>query len=185
MKIFFSCVCLLFAVALCPAQGNLTNSRVASKPDLSGTWQLDFSSSEFGSSKRDLAYDKMTLIIFHRDPEFRIIRKWGNGKKEYSTDLLYYTDGRGETNLPWGDKNSVNKSTTKWDGDRLFSNGTLSTNIFVDVLVSKSTDKWEISTDKNILICHSYIAAPRSTSSNPTVIMVGDTNVKKVFKRVK
>src|SRR4029453_7629705 len=83
---------------LCLGQITRNGAFPAKSPDLSGTWTLDIANSDLGQPRRDLLYDEMTLIILQNDPEVKITCKVVKNKKERSKELVYYSDGRGESN---------------------------------------------------------------------------------------
>src|SRR6476619_5894524 len=69
-------------------------SKSQTRPDLSGTWAFDHSRSNVGKTSTASSEIRIT----HHDPEVRIERSITvNGKSELK-ELIYYTDGRGETN---------------------------------------------------------------------------------------
>src|SRR5687768_3621548 len=92
-KIPFVVICVSACTAICLGQTN----KSASKPNLSGTWELDQKRSHFWKSKSS-SNSPEQMKITHADPELRITQRiLVNGQME-ERELTYYTDGRGETN---------------------------------------------------------------------------------------
>ena len=122
MKSILLCLCLAFALAGASAA---RDDRKKPHPDLSGTWELDRSKSDFGLFRdRPLARADATLVVAHRDPELKITRTLRlNGQQEVK-EFTYYTDGRGETNPAAVGAGEV-KSKTKWDGDKVSAHSTM------------------------------------------------------------
>ena len=97
----------------------------APRPDLSGTWVLDRSKSNYGDARgRNISKDDVTLVITHRDPELRFTKTVVNEGRQETKEYVYYTDGRGETNPMYYGSGEVD-SKTRWDGDRLETLATL------------------------------------------------------------
>jgi len=88
-KVVLLPICLIACVSICFGQSNKT-----APLDLSGTWEFDAARSHFEHSKSPPEQIKIT----YQDPKLIIRRKVNiNGVPE-ERDLIYYTDGRGETN---------------------------------------------------------------------------------------
>lgn len=158
---------------------------VTSKPDLSGTW-VDVTQTIAGSPKTDSFYKDLTLTVLQRGPELRITRKFTSNKKERSQELVYYTDGRGESNPEIQGKQVV-KSITKWDGDVLISKGVHRIVLAGDILTFQTTDMWQISRDGTKLVKVTSSTVPRSIFGRSSILysILGDIPpAKKVFRRV-
>ena len=119
------------------------------RPDLSGTWELDKSKSDFGLFRdRPVSKADSTLVIAHSDPELKVTRTLRlNGQQETKV-FTYYTDGRGETNPAAIGAGEV-KSKTKWDGDKVSAQAKMTwpgqngaPGVEMDV-----TQKWQVSSD--------------------------------------
>ena len=90
VKVILLPICLIACVAICFGQSNKTATL-----DLSGTWEFDAVRSHFENSKNS---PPERIKITYHDPKLIIRRKVKiNGVSE-ERDLIYYTDGRGETN---------------------------------------------------------------------------------------
>lgn len=136
MKTIFLALLICLCATLCLAQRKKSNEQT--RPNLSGTWILSPSESKVPGFNIALANDSVTEIIY-REPELRIITKAKEDKGDTSiSELVYYTDNRGETN-PSGAKTDTSK--TKWEGRKLVSK-------FKDE--GKKTE-WELSPDGNKL----------------------------------
>src|SRR2546422_11597550 len=88
----------LFICCLGASSARAQTSVPQSPVNLTGTWTLDFKASDFGGNKAYLVYDSLTLLISHNDPVLKITRKIGKKKTTRMQEVIYYTDGRGETN---------------------------------------------------------------------------------------
>jgi hypothetical protein len=172
---------LLF-INLCLAQGGKESLGRLSKPNFSGTWMLDLKESDFDGRKSDLIYDSLTLIISHQDPELKITRKIVKKKKERSQKIVYYTDSREEKNPSFNERATV-QSKTHWQSDILITKGIVSTPIFGDVILSDTTDKWELSADGNSLIQTSSSSPLRSKLGKFNFGSFGAWTFKKVFRK--
>jgi hypothetical protein len=96
----------------------LGQKRTVTKPNLAGQWVLDKSKK---SSKG--VVENLTVLIQQDEPEIRITRRAATGGEERVDKLVYYSDGRGETNTisdttPSDGKLEL-KSVTKWEGNKL------------------------------------------------------------------
>ena len=169
----------LFLVIPCLARQTSDRPKNQSKPDLSGTWTLDMINSDFDGPKSNLVYDSLTLVISHHDPELRIIRKIAKKKKQWSQEVIYYTDGRGEKNSSFN-KNETVQSKTYWDGNTLVTKGTATMPIAGDVIISETSDKWELSADGRALIQISSSTFLRSKFGQTKFAFKG-RNMRRIF----
>ncbi len=147
---------LLLSLGFAFSPSSTAASAAQTKPDFSGIWKIDMSASDFGGRKSTPAYDELMLVISHHDPELKITRKIIKKKRERLQELLYFTDGRGESN-PGLDGKTTIKSKTKWDGSNLTSKGSTSITISGASLTIEFTDKWLMSPDSKTLI-HTTLA---------------------------
>src|SRR5262245_58613035 len=161
-KAFLPAIVLLLLAFECLPQ----DRKVPDQPpaNLSGRWDRVESKSQ--SVKEVLPNGPVKLAIAHRDPELRIIRRGVADGKPVETNLLYFTDGRGENNRvvfalnlsvaePGGDPFKVEElqSTTKWEGRQLASRSSIIQNAFggdykfrIDI-----TEKRQLSSDGKTL----------------------------------
>ena len=149
MKSIILCLCLVASLAgVSSAQGD-KKKEGKPRPDLSGTWELDKSKSDFGLFRdRPLSKADATLVVAHSEPELKITRTLKlNGQQEVK-EFTYYTDERGETNPATIGAGEV-KSKTKWDGEKVSAsskmtwpgqNGAAAAEMDV-------TQKWQVSSD--------------------------------------
>lgn len=164
---------MLLCVTVCAAQDK-GKSDGATRPDLSGTWELDKSKSQLGRfGQGQMANAVVTLTINHKEPELKITRKVSVGEQQQSQESSYFNDGRGEAN-PSMFTNTNIKTKTKWEGAKLTSKGTItiiprstSEPVFIDVV-----EKREVSSDGKTLVINTFI-------SNPA----GNEVIKQVFNR--
>ena len=152
--------CVLLWVAMCAAQDS------KGRPDFGGSWTRDRSKSDFGrlrdspDAKRDV-----TLLVSYEEPTLKLTRRTSFEGREERQELVYYTDGRGETNPSTLGRVGL-KSQTKWDGKKIVSRSTL-TRRAPDggTLELNSIEKWELSADGRTLTQTSTINAPYGTQT--------------------
>ena len=153
MKAFILSLCLVAcAVGAAPAQDG-KKKEGKPRPDLSGTWELDRSKSNFGLfSDRPLSKADATLVVAHREPELKITRTLRLNGQQETKEFTYYTDGRGETNPATIGGGEV-KSKTKWDGEKVAAHAKMTwpgqsgaAGAEMDV-----TQKWQVSSDGKTL----------------------------------
>ena len=146
-----SCLSLFIILSLlcAPAAGA---QKAGAALDLSGTWTLDRGKSDFGPyADTPSARVEATLTITHAGPDLKISRRETRDGQERTTELAYYTDGRGELNPSTLGRVGV-KSTTKLDGRKVVSTSTL-TRRGADGKSStlETTDTWQPSADGRVL----------------------------------
>ena len=141
-------------------------------PDLSGTWQLDRSKSDFGEwGSRPLAKADSTLVVTHVGPELKIRRTLSLDGREEVREFAYYTDERGETNPATLGAGEV-KSKSRWDGDRVVSEAHVTLRGQSGNYELNVTQKWQVSSDGKTL-------TNTTTISNP----MGAQQLKLVYRR--
>ncbi len=108
---------LLVAIALSPFHSFSVAARVPA-PDFTGTWKIDPKLSNAPALK-DL--DDLTFVISYNSPELRVVRLIKEPKKkERKSEVIYYTDGRGEkTSFLFGGDRFNSKTT--WEGNIMVS----------------------------------------------------------------
>lgn len=154
------------------------------RTDLSGTWAIDLSLSDYGLlGKKDLPYDEWIFIITQQEPEIKITRKTIKKNREWVAELIYYTDGRGEKNPIIMGKETI-KSKTAWEGDKLVSRsvGRLSDN--ANFYRYDVTDSWELSPDGETLIYTTSRTPPKDMGGYGPGNLYLVPVIKRVFKRV-
>jgi hypothetical protein len=147
---------LMFTVLfLIPFLAFATPQNTKSKPDLSGTWKCV-------ESPKHSVYAGSSLTVVQNDPEIKMSLKLDAAGQENVIDLIFYSDGRGETNV--GNlklkRDDAYKPTpgsvTNWDGRKLVTKYSLMTEYrepsgamrFGNI---STTDTWELSKDSNKL----------------------------------
>ena len=166
-------VILLLALALLTqsARGQSEKSKEEGpKPDFSGTWLRDNAKSS--GLQGAIASAELTLLIAHKDPEFRVARSIKLNEQQMTQEVVYYTDHRGETNpaiFGGGDL----KSKTKWSKNKIETHASWArTSRSGDVSNFDSTEKWELAADGKTLIETVDISSP-----------MGMRTLKQVFNR--
>lgn len=190
MKTFVIVHILIFVFALgipAPAKQKTAKSR----PDLTGTWLLDPSRSNVGPSRTP----DRPLKITHHDPELKITRLVEHNGQVTGQDLVYYTDGRGETNQttmflststdtnPQGHDKDVTKSKTSWSGNKLVTRSSLRSPIAGRVLQFDIIDEWKLSQDGKTLTQTSRTVF-NSDSSPGVFIPANRPDTRRVYNRV-
>ena len=152
MKTTLLLFCLLACAAVAAAAGDDKKKEGKSRPDFSGTWQLDRPKSDFGLfSDRPLARADSTLVVAHKDPELKVKRTLSLNGQEEVKEFVYYTDERGESNPATLGVGEI-QSKTKWDGDKVVAEasvkrkGPQGTSSELNV-----TLKWQVSSDGKTL----------------------------------
>lgn len=136
MKALLLVVSICFCLSTSSAQNRKPNEQA--RPNFSGTWELSPSESKLPGFDFKLSQYAVTEID-HREPVLGIIEKAKDGGEDvFTTELVYYTDGRGETNVR-GTKTRPSK--TKWEGRKLVTK----------VTGEDTKIEWELSPDGNKL----------------------------------
>ncbi|MDT5155811.1 MAG: hypothetical protein QOC99_3107 [Acidobacteriota bacterium] len=162
MKSILACVLLTACLAgVCAARDDKKKDAAKSHPDLSGTWTLDKSKSDFGPfSERPIAKADATLVISEHDPELKITRTLSLNGQQESKEFTYYADERGETN-PASIGGGIDvKSKTKWEGDKLVSHAKVTRKGQRGDFDIDTTEKWQVSSDGKTLTQSIEISGP-------------------------
>lgn len=133
--------------------GSMSNSTATGPaPNLSGTWKLDISKSDFGEVP---APDSRTEQITDNEPNIKIVSTWTGGAMGDGTNTMDLdTTGKETTSQIMGNDA---KNTAKWEGASLVVNTTM-TMQDADIAV-KST--YNVSADGKVLTVVSHVAGPR------------------------
>ena len=158
MRKGFVSLWMLITVTVCFAQAETERADKQAKPDLSGTWILDKSKS------RKVEADHFTLVIVHREPEVRITEKSVKDGREMIKEIIYYTDGRSDSDTTQGDR--YEKIKIKWKGNTLIRENIYTTTGVKFEMVS--TEEWKLSNDKKSLT-HTFVNRQK-ISMNQTLI---------------
>jgi hypothetical protein len=131
------------------------------RPNLSGTWKVNMSKSDFG---RGPAPDARTDRIAHQDPNLKDTITQSNQQGEITYDMNYFTDGRETTNTI---RKNEFKSVAHWEGDQLAieSKGSLGGAVTLK-------DHWSLSEDGKTLTLQRHAAR-----------VIGSTDQKIVFEK--
>ena len=196
MKAFVIAILVLLLVLLCAAQESNTSTSKKSRPDLSGRWMLEFSEDSKGKTIKMI--EEIVLVVKHQEPEVKFLENAGGEKEQ---ELNYYTDGRGEENLPeisihtgqGGDSGQFDqklKSKTKWDGEKLVSRANLQRTVNGHLYRMELVKEWKLSKDGNALTLTSRTSnlnpnsGTRSPSSGAGILLRNMTSeTKKVYRR--
>ncbi|HEY0544245.1 MAG TPA: hypothetical protein VGC91_02525 [Pyrinomonadaceae bacterium] len=163
IKKLLTVCCLLSLMTLCAAQEGKTKSEGKAKPDFNGTWLIDKSKSDYGRAEgTPIANADITMTVALSEPEFHVTRKMTLNGNEHVGELVFYTDGRGETNhalLGGGDL----KTKTKWSGSKLVSKASISRRVREENFNIDIEEKWELSSDGKTLTDSFSMSGPNGT----------------------
>jgi hypothetical protein len=192
MKILASVFCFIlicgFGTTRAVAQGQ---QNTKTKPDFTGTWLLDRKKSNAGASTKP----DQPLKIAHRDPELRITHIVESIGQATALDLVYYTDGRGETNpatiflSPGTDMNrpghdkDVSRSKSTWTRNKLIIRSTLRSLIGGRQLEFEVIDEWKLSADLKSLTQTSRTVF-RQDPAGGIFVPSNRPDVRRVYNRV-
>ena len=194
MKILTRVLCLVllcsFGTMQAAAQGKQT---VKTKPDFTGTWLLDTAKSNVSSS----ATSDQPIKITHQDPEFRITRMVASNGQLASSQFVYYTDGRGETNRailflstsidmnPGRHDKEIIKSKTSWSGNKLITHSRSPVRSLIggQLLEFEIIDEWKLSADGKTLTQTSRTVF-RQDMSDAAFVPANAPDIKRIYNRV-
>lgn len=91
----------------------------------------------------------VSLTIEHREPEIKVTRREVSETQDESEVAVYFTDGRGETNIQAGRRV---KSVTKWKNETLVFALSSKSKIGGDTFELNETIKWQIGKDGESLV---------------------------------
>lgn len=90
----------------------------------------------------------VSLTVEHRDPEVRVTRRVISETQDETETSIYYSDGRGETNIR--DGRSI-KSVTKWKDNNLVFELSTTSSVGGDRFEFKESIKWQIAKDGSLI----------------------------------
>lgn len=125
---------MIAIILLCLFLPNPIRQNKGTHPDLSGTWILVSSKSNFEKQKDTTDY---TVTIIQREPEIKFVKKYKLKGVDGVEQWSYYTDGR-----PQGFEVKVE---THWRGRKLF------TSMNPSGVNMANEDEWELSKDGSLL----------------------------------
>ena len=173
MKRTLLSLCLLLTCAAAVAVAARDGGKKEGKhPDLSGTWALDRSKSDFGVFwDRPLAKTDATLVVSHKEPELKVTRTLRLNGREETKELVYYTDGRGESN-PAAIGGGTADSKTNWERDSIVARSKLSRPGAKGRVEVELTETWRMSGDRKTLTHTAVMKGP-----------FGEEEVRLVYRR--
>ncbi|HXT63291.1 MAG TPA: hypothetical protein VN696_09670 [Pyrinomonadaceae bacterium] len=187
MKVILLLICLVGCVAVCFGQSNKTPVR----PDFTGTWELDAARSNVAKSKKS---SPERIKITHHDPELTIRRKVSIDGVAEERDLIYYTDGRGETNptTAWVTTNPGSesyrprdtKSKTTWNKTKVVTRSVSQSFASGGVFEFEIVDEWRISSDGKSLTKTTKTVPNRNLTGNAAFVIGNGTEFKEVYKLI-
>jgi hypothetical protein len=184
-------ILLLLVAFACAAQCAAQDKKkdVPARPDLSGKWALDPKESNPGVAR-------LTLVISHSEPEVRIRHELTTTDDSEAGETVYYSDGRGESNLgPWfieegAKRRDELKSKTVWKGRALVTRTEIKRLVRGAAAYLIVTDKWTLSQDGHTLTRVQTLWTRNGTylalgsGGRATVTDSGPGEYKTVFRRV-
>jgi hypothetical protein len=190
MKTFASIFALIsLCVVITSAQGKQKTTKA--KPDFTGKWLLDRAKSNVGSS----ATPDQPIKIVHHDAEIRITHMAQSGGPVAERNLVYYTDGRGETNPTTvflstgtdvsskGPGKDVTKSKTAWSGNKIVTRSKLRDLIAGRALEFDVIDEWKLAPDGKTLTQTSRTVFNPDSSAG-VFVPARQPDIKRVYNRV-
>lgn len=134
----------------------------AAVPNLSGSWKLNFSKSNYGKFPAPLG---MARKIVHNDPQLILSTTQMGPQGDVTSNLAYTTDGKESVNKVAGGES---KGTAQWIGDKLIIE---SSREFQGVTL-KQKEIWTLSPDGKTLTVDAHVSIPN-----------GEFDVKQVFDK--
>lgn len=172
MKRIVLCVLLFSLGAVVCAARDDRKKDAKPHPDMTGTWTLDKSKSDFGPFRdRPISKADVKLVVTQRDPELKLTRTLSLNGQQDVREQTYYTDERGETNPPTLGTGEV-KSKTKWDGDKVVTRSKMTRETQRGTFEIDTTEKWQLSSDGQTLTVTTEISG-----------QFGSQEIKQVFRR--
>ena len=128
-----------------------SSASASAKPNLSGTWVLDTSKSDFGQMPGP---SSATDVIDHKEPSIKISVKQTNamGDMAFAMDLV----DDGQKVSTWQIFGSEAKSTAHWDGDTLV----VTTDATIQDNAIKIASRYTLSPDGNTLTVRGHMSGP-------------------------
>lgn len=141
---------IVLSCAITSLAASSKNLSQLQKPNLSGTWKLDKSKGNYVKYARLKSQDDLMLLISHVDPEIKVVHKLIKNGKQDTRELIYYSDGRGETGYTFMD-DSPGKSKTTWRGNKLVSRFFVNLNGRGATVTFEVVQEWKLSADGKTL----------------------------------
>lgn len=188
-----SCVRILPVLLVAVFTINAQTDKSPTTFDISGKWLLDAKKSNAGDfGKRDTP-----VVIVYNDPELRITRTLERNGQTLERDFVYYTDGRGETNMALIrlttntrkvtaadiDKEVIKSKTTR-QRDKIVIRATGRNMAGTLVLEYEMVDEWKLSRDGKTLTQTSRMIFRLDVPSRSVFIPANRPDDKRVYNRV-
>lgn len=196
IKAMILCSLVITSAITCAAQGVQRNKAARVKPDLTGTWQLDYDKSNIGKPAKGSSTAEVKIKIVHSEPELKMHRMFYRDNQPATLDLTYFTDGRGETNQttmyvtdnPGSARQQsgadVTKSKTRWSGDKLVTRSLVRNILSGRVVEYEVVDEWKLSADgKTLTQTTQWIYQPDSLRKS-IYIPSRAPDAKRVYNRI-
>jgi hypothetical protein len=194
VKVTFVCVAIVGLALPGLVQGK---HQTKSTPNLTGTWLLDRSKTNISKPRKTPSNSATPIKITHRDPEFKINRAFDVNGQTVMRDLIYYTDGRGETNpaeifLTDGRSNldsakrekDLKKSTTRWSGNKLVTRSILRSFLGGHLVEFELIETWNLSADGNTLAQTSRLVFQPNPLEKSIYVPSTAPDIKRVYSRI-
>jgi len=120
----------------------VASAAFAAAPDLTGSWKLNLTKSDFGQFPPP---SSMSAKVTHADPKLTVALKMASENGDLDLSSNYTTDGKECVNQGFG--GSDTKTVASWQGETLHMQ---TKGAFGDVAYTM-TDKWTLSADGKIL----------------------------------
>ncbi len=188
-----SCVRILPVLLLAVFAVNAQTNKSPTTFDISGKWLLDRSKSNAGDfGKRDTP-----VVIVYNEPELRITRTLERNGQTLERDFVYYTDGRGETNMALIllttntrdvtaedlDKEVIKSKTTR-QRDKIVIRAIRRNMTGTHVFEYEMVDEWKLSSDGKTLTQTSRMIFRPDVSSRSVFVPANRPDDKRVYNRV-
>jgi hypothetical protein len=155
------------------------------RANFAGTWIYDAKKSNLGNGL-DALYTDQSLVISYVEPEFKIVKTQIKLGETRSTDLIYYTDKRGERNKPYPFNQLIEtESQTFWKKDVLMSGYKIKVYLGDrEIGYSETVEKYKLSKDGKTLTIISELRFPSipSMSGFGNLSFMGGT-AKKIYRK--
>ena len=164
MKQTFAILLLIFASGIfCIGQ---STKSVSINPDFSGHWVSETikRTSSVRPSQNGDANLKIDLVVTQSDTELRVKETTDGNPGSYTRDLIYFLDGRGESNKGFT-QGFVYDSKTSLKGREILIDTTITFPTARDGVTQ--TEEWQLSADgKELTITTKNVGSSRTSSSN-------------------
>ena len=186
MKVILLPICLIAWAAICFGQ-----AKKIEKPDPSGTWELDAARSHIDTQKGP----PERIKISYSDPQLIMHRKVNVYGVPEERDLIYYTDGRGETNptTSWvttepgandAYRPSVTTSKTTWNKDKIVTRLRSRSYAGAAIVDFEIIDEYSLSADGKTLTKTTRMEPSKDVPANVSFVARGGGEFKMYYKLI-